>query len=492
MLGRRVVSLVALWLVFGIGAAAAQSMARRVGRLLDRPPFDRTIWGVIVTDTTGRVLFQHNADDLFVPASNTKLVVAATASALLPPDFHTTTKVFGTDGLDDGILHGDLVVYGGGDPTFSARCYGLDTLTAGVCDSIWTRMDMLADSLVARGLKAVEGKLVGDGSYFLPELVHPAWETYDLNWWYAAPVSGLGFNDNSVDFAWAPGPRVGAPAVVTFQPNLGNFLFENRTHTVEAGNRSTIDFFRAPGTMHIWAEGTAALDHPPDTAYFALPNPNLYFAQALRAALAARGIAVEGPTVATTDSMLYRDARQSPALATLDSRPLSDMLFPILDSSQNWFAEMLLKLLGKTQRDTGSWAAGLAVERRFLMDSVGVDSTAFHLVDGSGLATSNLIAPRTFVQILRYMRNNPNNAAFMRGLPRAGMPGTLEDRFVGTPLDGRVIAKTGSISHVNSLSGYLKKPNGRTLIFSVIANNHALSYAAMLHEIDSVVVAMGR
>lgn len=484
-----------LLLLVCIGAAgpsaltAQGSLARRLERLLNRSPFNRASWGLLVVNEQGHTVFQRDADRLFVPASTAKLAVTAAASAMFPPDYRITTSVYGSGPLVDGVLQGDLVVYGRGDPSFAAHCYGPDTLAVGVCDSMWIRIDALADSLVQHGVRQVDGAIVGDGSSFEPMLVHPEWEGYDLNWWYAAPVSALGFNDNAVDLRWKPGPRVGTPADIAFEPYLGNFAFENRTRTTPRGSRRTIDFFRRPGTMFIWAEGAVPLDSPGRTEYFALPDPNLYFAQALRTALSNRGVSIAGPTLATTDSLLYRAARESPALADLASRPMRELIYPILNSSHNWYAEMLLKLLGRERGEGGSWEAGTAVVRRFLMDSVGVDSTAFSLHDGSGLARGDLISPRAVVQLLQYVRGHPNKAGFLMALPRPGS-GTLRDRLLCTPADGRLAAKTGSLGEVNSLAGYLDRGDGREYIFHIVANNHTARYADGVAQIDSLVLAL--
>src|SRR2546428_107819 len=384
------------------------SLERRLATLLDQPPFNRANWGLYVVDDRGKVLFERNGDRFYVPASNTKLVVSAAATVLLPVDYRVKTSLYTNGRMDNGVLHGDLVLYGRGDPTWSERCFSVDSLAPGACDSAFTAIDAVADSLRARGLKRVTGKLVGDGSYFEPTLVHPAWNAWDLNWWYAAPVSGLGFHDNSVDFHIAPG---------------------------------------------------SAVDRPPSI----------------------------------TDSLAYRGVRGCCApVVEYGGRPLPDIVFPILNSSQNWFAEMLLKLLGRELKGEGSWSAGLEVERRFLIDSVRIDSTAFALEDGSGLAAGNLVTPRAFAQLLAYMHRHPKRAPFLAGLPHAGQPGSLLKRFGGTVLDGRVIAKTGSIDRVNSLSGYIEQPSGRTVTFSIQANTHAVPYQQMLAQIDSIVVEIGK
>lgn len=477
------------------GALHAQSLSRRLDRRLDAPPLDRTLWGVSVADEKGKQLYGRNEGRLFAPASNTKLVVSAVAAALLPGDFRVRTSVYASAPVVNGVLTGDLVLYGRGDPTLGRRCYATDTLAEGACDrDAFTRLRALADTLRRRGLREVRGDLVGDGSYFEPTMVHPGWEVFDLNWWYAAPVSGLGFNDNSVDFTWAPGPAVGAPGRITLWPEIGEVVFENRTVTMPPGTGSDVGdrFFRTPGTARVWAEGQVALDHPPRTVSFAVSDPNLYAARALRAALQEAGIAIAGTTLSTTDSLRYRQARATPPLAEVESRPLRDWIFPILNTSQNLFAETLLKQLGRQFGMAGSWQEGIAVERRFLIDSVGIDSTQFSLHDGSGLSRANLVTPHAFVQLLRFIRRHPAWPTFAAGLPQAGGVGTLRTRFVGTPLAGRVRAKTGTIPVVSTLSGYIERPDGKVLTFSVQANHHALPVRQIRAAIDGVVLEAGK
>ncbi len=490
----KALSVLAVFSVLSLPAAAQTDVARRIDARLNTVPFNRQLWGIAVTDQNGRLLYGQNPTRMFIPASSMKLVVSAVAAALLPPDWRVKTSVYGGP-IVGGMVQGDLVLYGRGDPTMDRRCYAADSTLPGVCDEDpFARMRQLAAALRARGIRGVTGDIVGDGSYFEPTLIHPNWESFDLNWWYAAPVSGLGFNDNSVDFDWQPGPAVGAPATITMSPDLGDIGFENRTVTIAPGGESDIGdrFFRHPGTLSIWAEGTVALDNPRRTESFALPDPSLYAARALRQVLAEAGISVAGATRSTTDSLLFARVRASAPLAEVQSRPLRDWIFPILNTSQNWFAEMLLKQLGRQFGKRGSWLEGLEVERRFLIDSVRADSTQFSLSDGSGLSSSNLMSPLVLTQLLRYIRQHPRYAAFGAGLPQAGLVGSLRNRFLGTPLAGRVRAKTGSISRVHSLSGFIELGGNRTLIFSIQANHHAENSRTMQGAIDSVVVEMAR
>jgi serine-type D-Ala-D-Ala carboxypeptidase/endopeptidase (penicillin-binding protein 4) len=469
------------------------TLERRLTTLLDQAPFNRATWNVHVVDDRGRVLFSRNADRFSVPASNTKLVVAAAATVLLPVDYRVRTSIYANGTVSDGVLQGDLVLYGRGDPTWSERCFSVDTLGPGACDSTWTAVDAIAESLRARGIRRISGKIVGDGSYFEPLLVHWNWGAYDVNWWYAAPVSGLGFHDNSVDFEITPGTAVDQPPTITWEPDLGLIQFENRGRTGPADSGSTIDFFRNPGTNTIWSEGMVALGRAPSKQYMAMLDPNEYAARALASALMRKGITILGGAMSTTDSMRYRALRCcATPIAEYRGRPLPDIVFPILNTSQNWFAEMLLKILGREIGGAGSWERGLEMEKRFLVDSVKIDSTAFALDDGSGLSAGNLVTPRAFVQLLDYMYRHPKRAPFVAALPHAQQPGSLLKRFVGTPLEGRVLAKTGSIFRVNSLSGYIERADGRHFTFSIQANAHSVPGRQMLAQIDSLVVEIGK
>src|SRR2546422_554006 len=301
------------------------SLEHRLAELIDAPPFNRATWGLYVVDDRGRVLYQRNADRFSVPASNTKLVVTAAAAVLLPPDYRVTTSLYVNGRVDAGVLRGDMILYGRGDPTWSARCFAVDTLAPGVCDSTFTAIDAIADSVRAKGIRRITGKLVGDGSYFEPTMIHYAWNAWDLTWWYAAPVSGLGFHDNSVDFRIDPGHGVDGPPGITWSPDLGMITFENRARTVPAESTTTIgdNFFRTAGGWSIRAEGTVALGRKTRGTRLGRPVQHLYAARALAASLARRGVAVEGGAAGTTHSLAYPTGRCcSLPLVDVRGRPL--------------------------------------------------------------------------------------------------------------------------------------------------------------------------
>lgn len=470
----------------------AQSLSQRVDARLDPPPLDRHIWGVAITDLDGRLLYGRNADRMMVPASNTKLVVAAVASALLGPEFRVQTSLYGTGPVVDGVLRGDLVLYGRGDPTFSNRCFQSDTAATGACDrDPIARYRELARQLRVRGVRGIAGDLVGDGSYFTDGVIHPGWEFYDLYWWYAAPVSALGFNDNSVDIRITSRDTAGGAADVTLAPDIGLATIDNRAEIGPRGSRRTFDVLRSPdGTSYV-ATGIVPAGASPQVESAAVLDPNRFAALAMRQALLSEGITVRGGVTSTSDSLAFHHARHGMPLAEVTSRPLRDWIYPILNTSQNWFAEMTLKQLGRQFGATGSWQEGIRVERRFLIDSMQIDSTQFAVTDGSGLAANNLVSPLAFTRLLVFMRRHPNYQMFAAALPLSGATGSLRRRFTGTPLEGRVRAKTGSISRVNTLSGYVERTDGRVLVFSVQANHHTLGSSRMIPAIDSVVVELG-
>ncbi|MGH7446047.1 MAG: D-alanyl-D-alanine carboxypeptidase/D-alanyl-D-alanine endopeptidase, partial [Longimicrobiales bacterium] len=434
---------------------------------------------------TGERLIGHNADRLFIPASNVKLVVAAAAAHYLEPGFRYVTTLETTGAITGGVLRGDLIVRGTGDPTISGRYE--DGMLA-----VW---ESLADSLGARGIRQIEGGIVADESHWDSDYVRPDWEVYDLLWWYAAPVGALGFNDNAIDFSIGPGAP-GAPASITWQPETDYFTFVNRTTTTPPGTTSTLDLTRIPGTDTIVAYGGIAADAARHTEYFAVDDPARYAGTVFREVLERNGVAVRDDIVqvirgesAIAPRARIDDTARRRVLVEHRSVPLPQLIAPVLQTSQNWFAEQLLKTIGREVAGAGSWRAGLELERRFLIDVVGIDSTSFHLRDASGLASRNLLTPHALVQILAYMSTTPRLAPALNALPVAGArTGSMRLRL--QDLNGRVAAKTGSIGNVDSLSGFLTTDSGRRVIFAIIANNSGRPSSAMRPVLDDIVRAV--
>lgn len=459
-------------------STAVPALASRIDSILDRPALRRARWGIEVRDAgTGRLLYARDAARPVVPASNLKLVVTAAAAHHLPAGYRWRTTVHAAGEVRDGTLEGDLVLAGRGDPLVSAR-YGRGRTAV---------FEALADSLLARGVRRVSGGVVADQSYFDTAYVHPDWDPYDLRWWYAAPVSALGFNDNAIDFRIQPGAAVGRPARITWAPESEYVRLVNATTTARRGAANTLDLERLPDGR-IRAYGQIALGAITTTEFFAVDHPARWTGTVFREVLERKGIAVGRREVRVVSDPSASVAGSAPVLAEHASEPLERVIQPILKSSQNWFAEQLAKTLGKELRGEGSWAAGLEVERRFLIDVVGADSADFVLRDASGLSDENRITPRALVALLRHVERTPRQAAVRRQLPVSGGEGSLEARFADLP--GRVHAKTGYIGGVDSLSGFVRMRDGRWAVFAIVANQEGGSSGRMKNGIDDVVRAI--
>ena len=460
-------------------AAASPALAARIDAILDRPSLRTAEWGIEVRDAgSGRLLYSRGAARPFIPASNLKLLVTATAAHHLDPAYRYRTTVYGTGAVQDGVLEGDLVLYGRGDPLISTR---FGRAEAGV----WEAM---ADSLRTRGVRRVSGGVVADDSYFEAEHVRADWDPYDLRWWYAAPVGALGYDDNSVEVRVEPG-AVGARPRVTWTPHSEYVAVENGATTVRAGRPATADLERVPGPRAgIRVYGNVPARSGADVEFFAVPNGAEYAGVTFREALERKGIAVGRREVRVVADSLRSPARGATVLAEHWSDPLPQVIAPILLKSQNWIAETLLKTVGREVRGQGSWEAGIAVEREFLTRVVGIDSADLTLRDGSGLSDRNRVTPRALVKLLGYVRRTPEMAVVRQSLPVSGREGSLLTRL--TDLPGRVAAKTGYIGGVDSLSGWVTTDDGRTVLFSILANRTQQPSGRMKAGIDDMVRAI--
>ena len=445
-----------------------------IDRIINAPPLERTHWGILVADAeTGRVLYRHRDRQHFIPASNTKLVVTATALGLLGPDFRYATTLAGAR-PDAGVI-GDLVVRASGDPTMSRRYYPSGSAA----------LDSLALRLRAAGVEHVRGDLVIDASRFDDTRVLGAWEVGDLPWSYATPVGAFAIDEGTFGLVVAPAAVHGAPARVTLLSPAAQPVALDISTDSATGASWEIDPTARYDSVRI--EGTVSTRTPPDTSFLAVTDANTFAGRALLAALQRAGIRVDGSL------RVEHDARNVPAvevdLARIESPPLRDIVAGILQPSQNWIAEQLLLTLGSIHGNGGSWAGGLEVERRYLVEQAGVDSLAFSLRDASGLSAQNLLAPDGVVQLLLHARASPWGGDYRAALARPGMRGsTLSSRM--TDLEGRVFAKTGTITNVNALSGYLVDATGREIVFSIMTNATGRPSTEVRAAIDAVVQAI--
>lgn len=523
-------------------------LAREITAILEQPPLDRAHWGIDVVDlATGKTLYSQNAEQLFLPASNTKLFTTAAALAIAGPEYRFRTTVEAEGRIDGhGRLLGDLAIIGRGDPNISGRAlpYALKTQRTPPHTQI---LEDMADQVARNGLKIIEGDLIGDDTYYAFERYAEGWAVDDVQWVDGAPVSALTFNDNVVFVNILPGEQPGDKALITVEPETGYYELDNRVVTSVAGATKRVGIHRDPGSKKIvlWGSlpvGDAGMKEP-----LAIEDPAEFVAQLFRTLLERRGIVIRGKARArhgegaqffnpTADPIAPPAKLPAPGLdnpaanrpagtpqtagavpqpgATQAESPLSatpaqrapeadlpstnkvlaeHFSTPLLDdirvtnkTSQNLHAELALRLAGKLRGTGGSFEGGREAVKQFLLQA-GLKEDEFAFLDGSGLSRRDLVTPAATVQLLIYAARQPWGAAFEESLPVSGVDGSLADRFQGTPAAGFIHAKTGSLSHVNALSGYGQTQKGRRFVFSIFCNNHNLPGSKALAAIDAVV-----
>ncbi len=444
-----------------------------IRRVLQNPLLQRGQVGVkIASLETGAVVFAQNDEKYLMPASNMKAFTMAAALDRLTPDFRFVTSVFAANKPDSsGTIHGDVSIYGRGDPTFAASLNDGDYYKA---------INALADKIAAAGLKRIEGNLIGDESYFTGDPLGSTWEWDDLQWYYGAGVSALTINDNAVDVQVLPGGKPGAPCVVKILPLNSLFTVINSCSTANAGAKRELEVTKRLSTNILEIRGKMpANDAKGFSGAIAVEKPAEMFLYLLKTALAQKGVTITGQNkiIGARDIAFLAVASSFPGveIARLESQPLSYVAAKTLKPSQNLYTELVLRALGeqagdKTDLKKTSAERGLEVVQKFLAEA-GIASDAIVQFDGSGLSRHNLITPAATIQLYTFMSKHRFASAFQAALPIGGVDGTLKSRFLNSPAANNVRAKTGTIDQVSSLSGYLTTASGERLVFSILTNN---------------------
>lgn len=418
-------------------------------------------WGVLVVDeATGEEVLSIRPDALLQPASCQKVFATAAILDALGPDWTTPTIVYSTVAPDSaGVVAGDLVLYGGGDPNLSDRFSPGNSLGP---------LRELARRVRASGVRQVEGGLVADESYLSGPPHGSGWGLVDLQWYFGAEVSALSFNDNLAEVRVVPGERNGDPCTVELLPDVGYLQVINETKTGDPAGRVLVH-----GDLdgpRVIIGGGLPRKSAGWRAYVAVHDPALYTAAAFRVALEEEGIAVAAPTRHLDANMVRPEALafdHLTELARLDSAPLRELVRVVNKRSQNLHAELMLRLLGRVAGDPGksSDEAGVELVRAYLRRA-GVEDGVLSLRDGSGLSRLDRITARALAATVLAARGSPG---FVDSLPRAGVDGTLRGRLAGLDL----AAKTGSLATAKSLAGYLRTASGRRLIVVFVCNGRA-------------------
>jgi serine-type D-Ala-D-Ala carboxypeptidase/endopeptidase (penicillin-binding protein 4) len=500
--------------------AAAGSPVARLQQELYRAfndPSVNALWAIeIQSFDTGEVFYQRNAHLLVMPASNMKIVTMAVAADRLGWDFRFTTEVKTRGAIAGGVLKGDLVVSGNGDPTMSDRDMA----------NRYQAFEGWADQLKAAGITRIDGRIIGDDDLFDDQPLGEGWMWDDLTGSSAPPGGALQFNENLVRVVITPAAAANQPATVRLEPEGSGLTLRASVMTIAAPATPitpdpslprALRISRALGSSTLEVTGVIQVDANETTRLTPVLNPTIYYVNSLRETLIRKGIEVSGTAVDIDDVM--DEARPASPLRTLiahQSPPLSEIGTTFMKVSQNTFGETLMTTIGARSgraekfvaaaagpmagvaTAAGTTAGALAIPvnppqhyhveaAREVYEDVlsawGIPDTQYVIADGSGLSRYNFLTAHMLVRILRQMARDPHHAAaFEATMPIAGKDGTLERRMKGTRAENNVRAKTGTISNVRSLSGYVRTRDNELIGFSVIANN----FKARSATIDAV------
>ena len=510
-------------LIFLLVAAVAQAqtfsppatlaeLQQRLTEHTANPRFAAATWGVkVVSLDSGKTLFEQNSGKLFSPASNCKLYTMALALDLLGGDYRIKTSLYAARKPDRrGVLKGDLIIYGRGDPTLNARVNGGD---------IFRALEPLVAALTNAGVRRISGDLVGDESFFRGAPYGSGWDWDDLQNYYGAEISALTINDNRLQITANPGPQCGSPCQLTLSPETAYVGLSNRTQTVAAGNLCDISFYRPLGQNVVYLTGRMPLGDTNHREVGTFTNPAGLFAIFFKEALTRNGIRVIGKTRTVNGlnpSAKPFDVNRLIELGSVESPPMRELVREVQKPSQNLYADLILAHIGAreeerrllncqptTVRPTAlgeqfalearatSEMAGIRELEKFLA-KVGIPSGEVRFEEGSGLSRNNLATPNATIALLQFMSHHAEADAYLSALPIAGVDGTLRNRMKNTPATGNVRAKSGTLRWANSLSGHVTTAAGERLVFSVMLNRYAAPDAehSGRAEIDQMVVML--
>ena len=448
------------------------TLRKDLSALLNTQSLRRAEWSVLVVSLEkGDTLFALDENRFLAPASNMKIATTAAALHFLGPSFRYQTFVYADGPVENGILRGDLILYGTGDPGISDRFYRNRTDV----------FEAFADHIAEAGITRIEGAVVGDATYFSGPELGPEWDPRDLNEWFAASASALSFNENIVTLRILPSARLGFPPRIETIPFGFPLDVSNQAETVVGRPRPNLWLDRVEPTARIRVDGEIRQGGPNIWRRLTVPDPAFFAARALREVLIASGIGVRAPERAVhveAESKITGRGSWAPGLFDGDeprllahhtSPELLKYLRVVNHESHNLFAETIIKTIGKVATGEGSFEGGARAVQSFATKEAGIEAAQIMAVDGSGLSESNRTSAGALVGLLRQVATSDNWDAFVSTLPEAGRRSLR--RMYGTSAARNLRAKTGTIDGVSALTGIVTTRDGETLLFSILSND---------------------
>ncbi|MGJ7921646.1 D-alanyl-D-alanine carboxypeptidase/D-alanyl-D-alanine endopeptidase [Neobacillus sp. LXY-4] len=465
---RRKLIITFLILVVGTGSSLNEVSAQPGSRiyaqmdqlLLQHPDLKGAIAGISLRSArTGEILYQQNGDVRLKPASNLKLLTGAAALSVLGQGYRFKTEVFKEGSVKKGILKGNLYLKGKGDPTLLKADF-----------------DNMAKQIRKAGINTIKGDIIGDDTWY-----DNVRYSLDLPWsdeqtYYGAQISALTASPNkdydagTVIAEVEPGQKIGAPGRIKLKPRSNYIKLVNQVETVSQDGKKEINFEREHGANTVTVKGTIPVDSGLEREWLGVWEPTRFALDLFKQSLKKNGVKWKSGSLKTG-----KTPEHAQLLYTHQSMSLSELMVPFMKLSNNGHAEILIKEMGKVVKGEGSWEKGLEVLEEELQ-VFGLNSDTVVLRDGSGISHADLVPANEISKLLFVIQKEKWFPAFLHSLPVSGDTtknggGTLRKRMNAPSLAGKIRAKTGTISTVSSLSGYIKTNSGETLIFSILLNN---------------------
>lgn len=445
-------------------------------------------WGFsIVSAANGKTVAEHNSKQSLTPASSMKILTTGAAISILGSNhrFETFLEYQGTVNAD-GILDGNIIIRGGGNP-----CLGASRIPG--YESFETLMHGWSEEVKKTGIKQIRGKIIADDTYFEDALIPSSWAWNDIGNYYGAAASGLSINENIYRIHLSSGANTGDDVkIVKTAPEIPGLTFVNELKTGRPGSGDSAYIFGVPFTYLRYLRGTI----PPGRKDFiikgSLPDPALFLAISLEKRLKEKGIEVTA-SVATKRDLLAKGEKfegRINLMAKHGSPPLSDIIYHTNMQSINLYAEHLLKEIGKKIKNEGSTVAGIAAVTEFWRQRGLNTSEGLVMEDGSGLSHFDAVSAEQFTKALAIMHKENSFNDFYRSLPVAGISGSIAKICKGTEAEGNLCAKSGYMNRVRSYVGYVKNKKGELLAFAFIINNYTESPYAIKKKIEKLLVAI--
>lgn len=452
-----------------------EDLAAFIQAQLNDPMFVHAHWGVKIQSLeTGEVWFEQNANHIFNPASNNKLITGAMALDCLGADFRFKTEIYHTGSVQNGILNGDLIIKGSGDPAIGGRFYENQSKAI---------FKQWANRLKQLGIKKINGNIIGDDNLFSDDFYGKGWELEDMNYGFGAGISALNFDENAIIFR---AKRNGNTISLTPDLNTSYFSFDNE---LSPSDVTKVNDYRIFNQEHFVFKGTVAEEYK---TTMSVQNPTVFFVHVLKEVLIAEGLANSETKSYDIDEASFW-LNQPQWLFTHESPPFSELLGVFEKESQNQYGEVFARTAGgvcnNPQQAPYSFAMGDSLATLF-WQKVGIAPNSYEYADGSGMSRYNWVSPHQLVRLLAFMAQHPQAEVYKRSLAIAGVDGTLKSRMRNTAAQGKVYAKTGTITAIRGLSGYVNTADGEPLAFSILVNGFLAPSRETNRITDAIVVKL--